>query len=157
MSFVIAAPDLIAQAASELSGIGTVLSEANAAALLPTTGVLAAGADEVSAAVAVLFAGHAQTYQALSAQVAGFHAQFVRAMTNATGAYSAAEAVNASAFQSVPQEALSVINAPSQALFGRPLIGDGANGGPGQNGGAGGLLYGNGGSGGTSTTAGVAG
>ncbi|EUA85147.1 hypothetical protein I551_8388 [Mycobacterium ulcerans str. Harvey] len=44
---------------------------------------------------------------------------------------------------------LDVLNAPAQALFGRPLIGDGAGGAPGQSGGDGGLLYGNGGNGAT--------
>jgi hypothetical protein len=38
--------------------------------------------------------------------------------------------------------ALGAINAPTEAILDRPLIGNGANGGPGQNGGAGGLLYG---------------
>lgn len=47
------------------------------------------------------------------------------------------------------QAVLDVVNGPTQLLLGRPLIGDGANGGPGQNGGDGGLLYGNGGNGGS--------
>ena len=45
-----------------------------------TTGVMVAAADEVSAAIASLFSGHAKTYQALSAQVEAFHAQFVQAL-----------------------------------------------------------------------------
>jgi hypothetical protein len=67
MSFVIAAPEALAAAASNLAGIESALSAANAAAGAHTTAVLAAGADEVSAAIAAVFSGHAQGYQALSA------------------------------------------------------------------------------------------
>ncbi|AIH70536.1 PE family protein, partial [Mycobacterium tuberculosis] len=134
MSFVVAAPEVVVAAASDLAGIGSAIGAANAAAAVPTMGVLAAGADEVSAAVADLFGAHAQAYQALSAQAALFHEQFVHAMTAGAGAYAGAEAADAAA--------LDVLNGPFQALFGRPLIGDGANGAPGQPGGPGGLLYG---------------
>ncbi len=157
MSFVIAAPEALVAVASDLAGIGSALAEANAAALAPTTALLAAGADEVSAAIAALFGAHGQAYQTVSAQASAFHAQFVQALTGGGGAYAAAEAANVSAAQSTDQRLLDLINGPTQALLGRPLIGDGANGGPGQDGGPGGLLYGNGGNGGTSTTAGVAG
>ncbi|AIH36472.1 hypothetical protein IQ40_13750 [Mycobacterium tuberculosis] len=47
MSFVIAAPEALVAVASDLAGIGSALAEANAAALAPTTALLAAGADEV--------------------------------------------------------------------------------------------------------------
>lgn len=57
MSYVLATPEMVAAAANNLAQIGSTLSAANAAALAPTTGVLAAGADEVSAAVASLFPG----------------------------------------------------------------------------------------------------
>ncbi|MBD9333113.1 PE family protein, partial [Mycobacterium tuberculosis] len=154
MSFVVVAPEVLAAAASDLAGIGSTLAQANAAALAPTTAVLAAGADEVSAAIASLFGAHGQAYQAVSAQMSAFHAQFMQALTGAGGAYAAAEAVNVSAAQSVEQDLLAAINARFERIFGRPLIGDGANGGPGQDGGPGGLLYGNGGNGGTSTTVG---
>ncbi len=127
MSFVVAAPEVVVAAASDLAGIGSAIGAANAAAAVPTMGVLAAGADEVSAAVADLFGAHAQAYQALSAQAALFHEQFVHAMTAGAGAYAGAEAADAAA--------LDVLNGPFQALFGRPLIGDGANGAPGQPGG----------------------
>ncbi|MDS0376657.1 PE family protein, partial [Mycobacterium tuberculosis] len=147
MSFVIAAPEALVAVASDLAGIGSALAEANAAALAPTTALLAAGADEVSAAIAALFGAHGQAYQTVSAQASAFHAQFVQALTGGGGAYAAAEAANVSAAQSTDQRLLDLINGPTQALLGRPLIGDGANGGPGQDGGPGGLLYGNGGNG----------
>ncbi|ORT84468.1 PE family protein, partial [Mycobacterium tuberculosis M13] len=45
---------------ADTAGIGSTLAQANAAALAPTTAVLAAGADEVSAAIASLFGAHGQ-------------------------------------------------------------------------------------------------
>ena len=95
MSFVVAAPDVLGTAAADLSNIGSTLGAANAAAAAPTTGVLAAAEDEVSAAIAAVFSGHAQAYQAMSAQAAGFHAQFVQALTAGAGSYASAEAANA--------------------------------------------------------------
>ena len=101
MSFVIAAPELVTAAATDLANIGSTLSTANAAAAATTTEVVAAGADEVSAGIAALFGAQGQAYQALSAQAAAFHAQFVQALNAGAGAYAAAEAANASPLQSV--------------------------------------------------------
>ena len=70
MSFVIAAPETVASAAADVAGIGSSLSAANVAVAAPTTRVLAAAGDEVSAAIASLFSSHGQEYQALSAQAA---------------------------------------------------------------------------------------
>ncbi len=146
MSFVIVAPEALMSVASEVAGIGSALNAANAAAAAPTTGVLAAAADEVSAAMAALFGAHAQEYQRLSAQAAGFHAQFVQALNAGVNSYASAEAANASPLQAVEQQVLGLINGPAQTLLGRPLIGNGADGAPGtgQPGGPGGLLWGNG-------------
>ena len=96
MSFVIAVPEFVASAATDLSNIGSGLSAANAVAAVPTTGVLAAAQDEVSAAIAALFSSHGQAYQSLSARAAAFHAEFVQALSGAGGAYSLTEAANAS-------------------------------------------------------------
>lgn len=54
MSFVTAAPEMLATAAQNVANIGTSLSAANATAAASTTSVLAAGADEVSQAIARL-------------------------------------------------------------------------------------------------------
>jgi hypothetical protein len=43
MSFVIASPDVLASASSDLAGIGSAIREANAAAAGSTTSVVAAG------------------------------------------------------------------------------------------------------------------
>ena len=76
MSFVVAVPELMAAAATDLSGLGSQISEATAAAAAPTMQLLAAGADEVSTAIAALFSGHARAYQALSTEAAAWHTQF---------------------------------------------------------------------------------
>ncbi|WP_232340710.1 PE family protein, partial [Mycobacterium kansasii] len=144
MLFVIATPEILTAASSDLAAVGSAVMAANTAAAVPTTRLLAAAQDEVSAAIAALFGAHAQEYQAISAQAAAFHDQFVRALTASGGSYAMAEAANASPFQTV----LDAVNAPTQALLGRPLIGNGADGSaPGQAGAPGGLLYGNGGNG----------
>ena len=128
MSFVIATPEFVTAAATDLANIGSTIRAADAAAASPTTGVLAAGADEVSAAVAALFGAHGQAYQAMSAQAAAFHNQFVQLLNSGAGEYAAAEAANASPLRSVQQDVLGQINVPSLVLTGRPLIGNGANG-----------------------------
>ncbi|MGB9223717.1 PE family protein, partial [Mycobacterium sp.] len=124
MSFLIAAPAMVEAAASDLAGIGSNLGVANAAAALPTTNLLAAAGDEVSAAIAALFGAHGQAYQAVNAQAAAFHAQFVQTLNAAAGSYTAAEAANASPLQPL----LDAINAPFESALGRPLIGNGADG-----------------------------
>ena len=98
MSYVIAAPELMTAAAADVAGIGSTLNVANAIAVATTTRILAATQDGVSAAIAELFSGHAQAYQALSAQAAAFHEQFVQALTAGAGAYASAEAANVAAF-----------------------------------------------------------
>ncbi len=144
MSFVIATPEMLTTAATDLAKIGSTITAANTAAAAVAK-VLPASADEVSVAVAALFGTHAQEYQTVSAQVATFHDRFVQTLSAAASSYVAAEAVN------VEQSLLAAVNAPTQALFGRPLIGNGADGSPGtgQAGGPGGILYGNGGNGGS--------
>ncbi|KAA1246653.1 PE family protein, partial [Mycobacterium simiae] len=142
MSYVFLSPELVAAAAGDIAHIGSSIEAANAAAAASTTGLLAAGADEVSTRIAALFGGNALEYQVVSAQAAAFHQQFVQTLSAATGSYVWTELTNAE------QALLGVINAPTQALLGRPLIGNGANATtPGGAGGDGGLLIGNGGNG----------
>ena len=112
MSYVVAVPEFVASAASDLAAIGSRLSAAHLAAAVPTTAVVAAAGDEVSAAIASLFSGHAQAQQALSAKAAVFHMQFVQALTGAANAYTGAEAANAAPLQSVVRDALDLVHAP---------------------------------------------
>ncbi|WP_415624259.1 PE family protein, partial [Mycobacterium intermedium] len=151
MAFLSVAPEFIATAATDLAEIGAALDAANSAAAGATSGVLAAGTDEVSLAVAALFGSYGQQYQALSAQVSSFHTQFVQALAAGAGSYASAEAAAATPLQTVQQQLLGLINAPSVQLTGRPLIGNGANGaaGSGANGGDAGWLLGDGGAGGS--------
>jgi len=76
-------------------------------------------------------------------------------MSAGTGAYASAEAASVTPLQQM----VAAANAPAETLLGRPLVGDGANGvaGTGQDGGAGGLLYGNGGNGGSGAAGGPVG
>ncbi|WP_156771983.1 PE family protein, partial [Mycobacterium sp. 1245805.9] len=153
MSYVVAAPEFLASAATDLANIGSAVTAANGAAVAPTTGVAAAGGDEVSGAIASVFSGYARAYQSLSARAAALHGEFVRTLSGAGAAYSLTEAANASPLQTVEQDVLGAINAPTELLVGRPLIGNGANATtPGGNGGDGGILFGNGGNGAAGAT-----
>lgn len=108
MSFVWISPEVVAAVSGDFARLGSAVGAANAAAV-STTQVVAAGADEVSAGIAALFGGFGVEYQAVSAQVAGFHERFVQALAAGGRAYGAAEAANAQ------QQVLGVINAPAQA------------------------------------------
>lgn len=121
MSFVSISPEFVTTAAGDLARVGSALSAANTAAAVPTSELLAAAADDVSTQIAVLFGGYARDYQAISARLGAFQEQFVSTLRGGTSAYAAAESFNAE------QALLGLINAPTQTLLGRPLIGDGAN------------------------------
>ena len=97
MSYVTTHPEMLSAAAGNLQGIGAVVSAGNAAAAGPTTGVVPAAADEVSALTAAQFAAHAQMYQDFSAQAAAIHEQFVATLQTSAGSYLATEAANAAA------------------------------------------------------------
>ena len=158
MSVLVVAPAALASAAANLESIGSALTAANAAAAVPTTGLAAAGGDEVSAALSTLFAEFGEEYQAVSLQANTFYLQFVQSMNFSSGSYSAAEAASTSVLQTIEQDILGVINAPTEFILGRPLLGDGTAGTAATpNGGAGGLLIGNGGNGYSQTAIGATG
>ena len=95
MSFVTTQPALLTWAAGDLTGIGSAMSAENSAAAAPTTGVVPAAADEVSALTAAQFAVHAQMYQVINAQAAAIHEMFVNTLGTSAGSYAATEAANA--------------------------------------------------------------
>ncbi len=95
MSFVTTNCDAMAAAAGSLQAIGSAMSAQNAAAAAPTTGVVPAAADEVSALTAAQFAAHAQMYQAVSAQAAAIHEMFVNTLSTSSVTYATVEATNA--------------------------------------------------------------
>jgi hypothetical protein len=95
MSFVSTQPTELTAAAENLLGIGSSVTAQNAAVAAPTTGVIPAAADQVSALTAIQFATHAQMYQAISAQAAAIHDMFVNTLGASAGSYAATEAANA--------------------------------------------------------------
>ncbi|OBK31529.1 PE family protein [Mycobacterium asiaticum] len=97
MSYVTTQPEALSSAAASLQGIGAAVAAQNAASAAPTTGVVPAAADEVSALTAAQFAAHAQMYQAVSAQAAAIHDMFVNTLATSAGSYAATEAANAAA------------------------------------------------------------
>ncbi|WP_085182143.1 PE family protein, partial [Mycobacterium bohemicum] len=140
MSALLAVPEVMVSAATNLSELGATLSAASAAAAGPTTGVLSAADDEVSTAVAALFSEQGQAFQALSARAAAFHAQFAQTLTAAGCAYAATEAAAVAPLRAAQAQGglLGAVNATFLAYTGRPLIGNGQPGaaGTGANGGA---------------------
>jgi len=94
MSYVTTAPVLIAEAAGQLRGIGLTVSAANATAAFPTTGVMPAAADEVSAMAAARFAAYGQAYQAIGAHAGMIHERFVSALDTSANSYASTEAAN---------------------------------------------------------------
>ncbi len=116
VSFLIASSELLASAATDLANIGTTISGANGVASPATTGVMPAAADEVSEAIAALFARHGQAFQALGARAARFHDEFVQALTGGAASYAGAEAANASPLRSLLTAATNPVNAALQQL-----------------------------------------
>ena len=80
MAFVTTQPEALAAAAGTLQGIGAALTSQNAAAAAPTTGVVPAAADEVSALTAAQFAAHAQMYRRSVLRPAAIHELFVHTL-----------------------------------------------------------------------------
>lgn len=101
MTSLITQPQSIATAATDVAEINSVIGAAKAAAAGPTTGLVAAAQDEVSAVAAALFGGYGKEYQALLKQAAAFHEEFAAALAAAGNAYAQAEAANASAISAV--------------------------------------------------------
>lgn len=95
MSFVTTQPDVLAGAASSLSGLGDAMVARNAAAAAPTTGLAPAASDIVSAMTAAQFGQQGLAYQQLAAQAGEVHAQLVAALRSGGSAYELTEITNA--------------------------------------------------------------
>lgn len=121
MPFVIAAPEVMTAAANDLATIGSNVSAAHAAAANPTVGVMPAAADEVSAAIASVFADHAQAFQALAAKAGAFNDQFVQTLKSGGAAYAAAEATSAASLR--PANAAAGVVDTVLFLEGLPVVG----------------------------------
>jgi hypothetical protein len=114
MAYVLAQPQAMAAAAADIAGIGLAINEANSAAAGPTTGVLEAAADEVSASTATLFNSYAQEYQAVIRQAGAFHNEFAQLLAAVGTVYAETEAA-----------AVGALSAPTKALL-APLTGGAA-------------------------------
>ncbi len=121
-SFLIAAPEALALASVDLTGIGEAIRAARASAAPATTVIAPAAADEVSAAITRLLGDYAADFQALSTRASTFHDGFVQTVLHSATAVAGTEAANGSLLQTLKQDLLGLINAPSYALTGRPLI-----------------------------------
>src|SRR5271169_761787 len=124
MTSLITQPQLMATAAANAAEINSAISAAKAAAAGPTTGLVAAAQDEVSAMTATLFGAYGQEYQAILQQASAFHEQFVAALSAAGNAYTEAEAANATAISG----GLGAVTSPIQSLMsGAPNLGTAAS------------------------------
>ncbi|QLL07789.1 PE family protein [Mycobacterium vicinigordonae] len=94
MSYVFTQPPVLAAAATELAGIGSALGDAAASAAGPTTKVMTAAADEVSATIANFFGAYGQEFQALNTRIGSLYDAFVQRLTATVGNYADAEALN---------------------------------------------------------------
>jgi hypothetical protein len=112
MSFVTTQPEALSAAASTLQHLGTSMTDENAAAAAPTTGVVPAAADEVSALQATQFSAYGNLYQQISAQAAAVHQMLVNTLGSSAGSYGSTEAANQAATSS---GALSAATAPAQS------------------------------------------
>ncbi|MGH3969438.1 MAG: PPE family protein, SVP subgroup [Mycobacterium sp.] len=95
MPFVTVQSEALAAAASQLETIGSAMTAQNAAAAAPTTGVVPAAADQVSALQATLFSAYGNLYQQISAQATAIHEMFVNTLGTSAGSYGTTEATNA--------------------------------------------------------------
>jgi PE family len=95
MTFLTTQPEMLAATAASLQSIGSTIDAQNAAAAVPTAGVVPAAADEVSALTAAQFALHAQIYQSVADHAAAIHQMFATTLGVSAGSYAATEAANA--------------------------------------------------------------
>ncbi|BDB41131.1 MULTISPECIES: PE family protein [Mycobacterium] len=90
-------PENLITTARDLAAIGSDVKFAQISAAAPTTNIATAAADEVSAAIATVFASHGEDFQKLVGQATAFHDQFVQTLTAGANTYANAEAANVAA------------------------------------------------------------
>lgn len=95
MTVVTTQPEVLLAAADQLQGIGSQLSAQNVAAAAPTTAVVPAAADAVSALAAAQFVSQAGVYQAISTHAAAIRDLVVCVLGAGAGSYASTEAANA--------------------------------------------------------------
>ncbi len=103
MTYVITEPQIMSAVATDVEGIGSAISAANAAAAGSTSALLAPAADEVSTAITNLFGTYSREYHAVVKQAAAFHHEFTQALAAAGNAYASAEGANTATLGAAPQ------------------------------------------------------
>lgn len=128
MSFVITQPEALTYAAGKLQSLGSGMVVENAAAAAPTTGVIPAAADEVSALQAAIFAAYGTLYQSVSDQATAIHELFVNILGASAGSYAATESSNSVAASSPLAQGISnLFTAAANAAAADPPGGNLAN------------------------------
>jgi PE family/PPE-SVP subfamily C-terminal region len=94
MTFVITHPEALTAAASALQNLGTSMAAEDAAAAAPTTGVVPAAADPVSALQATQFSAYGTWYQQVSGQAATIRQMLVNTLGASAGSYADTESAN---------------------------------------------------------------
>ena len=107
MSFVTTQPEALTYAAGKLQTLGSAMAAESAAAAAPTTGMVPAAADEVSALQATIFAAYGNLYQSVNAQAAAIHELFVNTLGASAGSYAATESGNSIATASPLSQGIS--------------------------------------------------
>ncbi|OBI03842.1 PE family protein [Mycobacterium scrofulaceum] len=95
MSFVTTQPEALTAGARDMAAIGLAMTALNSAVAEPTTALVPAAADEVSALTAAAFAVYGTLFQEVSAQAVAVHEMFVTTLHASAGSYAATEAANA--------------------------------------------------------------
>lgn len=120
MYFVTAQPEALLYATGKLQTIGSAMAAESAAAATPTTGVVPAAADEVSALQATIFAAYGTLYQSVNAQAAAIHELFVNTLSASAGSYAATESANSVATASPLSQGLSGLVGAANAAAADP-------------------------------------
>jgi PE-PPE domain/PE family len=115
MGYLVTTSEMLASAAADVDEIGSAIIDADANAVGPTAGLVAAADDEVSEAIVKLFGGYSRQYHAVLTQAAAFHNKFSQALAAAGSAYAQAEATNTAAMT-------NALGGTSAATAGDPLV-----------------------------------
>jgi hypothetical protein len=128
MSFVTTQPEALTYAAGKLQILGSAMAAESEALASPTTGVIPAAADEVSAMQAAIFAAYGTLYQSVNAQAAAIHELFVNTLGASAGSYLATEFANSATTASPLSEGVSgLVSAATSAASADPPGGNLAN------------------------------
>jgi hypothetical protein len=96
MSFLTALPEELQAVATQLAAITTSLTAQNAGAAAPTTTIIPAAADPVSAQQAAIFAAYGTLYQQIAAEAQTIQEQYASTLGLSSSTYSSTETANAS-------------------------------------------------------------